>query len=130
MSITRDLLAYVEPWRRAHYEPGKRDCAQFVRGWVREQTGNDVGGDVEYTTLSEGIRALREAGIDDHVALAAQHLTEVHPAFAQEGDVAVIDISGGQALAILAGEFVYAVGVEGLHIAPRTAMTRAFTWVR
>lgn len=126
MNIARALKDYVAPWRESAFEPGKVDCAQFARGWVRLVTGQDVGGDVTYTTLADGVRTLRDVGIRDHIALAAQTLPEVHPAFAQEGDIAVVSTGEGDALAILAGEIVYALDHQGLRAIPRSTMTRAF----
>jgi len=57
------------------------------------------------------------------VALAAAHLPGIAPAFAQVGDLAVLD---DRAFGIVAGETIYCLGPQGLGLVPRGQMRRAF----
>ena len=63
-----------------------------------------------YTTLKGGLRILRQAGFEDHVALAAHFYDEVHAAFVSPGDLAVIDTPEGAALGVVQGEGAYVLG--------------------
>lgn len=120
------LHVYLDAWRDREFAPGTADCAQFVRGWVRERLNRDLGAGYVYGTIEEGLAELRSHGLRDHIALAARHLPEIHPAMAQPGDLAAVPTDEGPALAIVGGEYVYAVGPRGLSVMPRTRATRAF----
>lgn len=121
------LHDFLTRYRETPFEPGKADCAQFVRAWVRASTGQDFAADFQYSSLAEGQAALTAAGYIDHVDFVAAHLGEVHTAFARDGAVAVVTTDDGDALGILAGETVFALGPNGLMALPRSAMHRAFT---
>lgn len=120
------LHEYLAEWRGRRFEPGRADCAQFVRGWVFVRTRKDFGDGIDYATISAGLAALRRRGFADHIDLAARTLQEVPVAMAQLGDIAVIKTENGQALAIIGGEHVYALGRDGLCVMPRYKATRTF----
>ena len=107
------------------FRPGRHDCALFAAGWVKIVTGQDLarGWRSTYRSLLKGQHVLKDAGYADHVALAASHLPEIAPAFAQVGDIAVLD---DQAFGIVAGEMIYCLRLDGLGLVPRGQMRRAF----
>ena len=119
------LIAYAAEASARSFRPGRHDCALFAAGWVKQVTGQDFarGWRSTYRSLRRGQQLLEEAGYTDHVALAAAHLPEIAPAFAQVGDLAVLD---DQALGIVAGEMIYCLKPEGLGLVPRGQMRRAF----
>jgi len=119
------LIDYAAEAGQRPFRPGRHDCALFAAGWVKLATGRDLarGWRSAYRSLSKGQHMLEEAGYADHVALAAAHLPEVAPAFAQVGDIAVLD---NQAFGIVAGEMIYCLRPEGLGLVPRGQMRRAF----
>lgn len=119
------LIAYASEAGARPFRPGRHDCALFAAGWVKQVTGQDhaSGWRSTYRSLKRGQKLLEEAGFADHVALAAAHLPEIAPAFAQIGDLAVLD---DQAFGIVAGEMIYCLKPEGLGLVPRSAMRRAF----
>lgn len=80
-----------------------------------------------YTTLEGGLKRLRKAGFDDHVALVDSLFQEVAPAFAQVGDVAMIDAPDGPALGIIVGETIACLTPSGMGHLPREAALRAWT---
>ena len=119
------LIAYAAEAGQRPFRPGRHDCALFAAGWVKLATGRDLarGWRSSYRSLSKGQHMLEDAGYADHVALAAAHLPEVAPAFAQIGDIAVLET---QAFGIVAGEMIYCLRPEGLGLVPRGQMRRAF----
>jgi hypothetical protein len=119
------LIAYASEAGTRPFRPGRHDCALFAAGWVRIATGQDHarGWRSTYRSLKRGQQLLEEAGLADHVALAAAHLPEIASAFAQIGDLAVLD---DQAFGIVAGEMIYCLKPQGLGLVPRSTMRRAF----
>jgi hypothetical protein len=119
------LIAYAAEAGQRPFRPGRHDCALFAAGWVKLVTGRDLarGWRSTYRSLSKGQHMLEDAGFTDHVEFAAAHLPEVAPAFAQVGDIAVLD---NQAFGIVAGEMIYCLRPEGLGLVPRGQMRRAF----
>ena len=119
------LIAYAAEAGARPFRPGHHDCALFAAGWVKLATGQDLarGWRSTYRSLRRGQQLLEEAGFADHIALAAAHLPEIPPAFAQVGDVAVLET---QAFGIVTGEMIYCLKPQGLGLVPRSAMRRAF----
>ena len=119
------LIAYVHGAHSRPFCPGRHDCALFAAGWVKLITGLDLarGHRSKYRSVKGGHARLRQAGYAGPVALAAAHLTEVPPAFAQPGDLAVLDEA---TFGLLAGEMIYGLGPQGLAPVPRGQMRRAF----
>jgi hypothetical protein len=119
------LIAHAADAGARPFRPGRHDCALFAAGWVKQVTGHDLarGWRSTYRSLKRGQRLLQEAGFADHVALAAAHLPEIPPAFAQPGDLAVLE---DNAFGINAGEMIYCLKPQGLGLVPRGQMRRAF----
>lgn len=110
------------------FRPGRHDCALFAAGAVEAMTGRDLAAEWrgKYRTLKRGESLLRERGFEDHEDVCRALLPEVAPAFAQVGDVAVIEIDGGVALGVVQGEVVYCLHPGGAAIVPRARMVRAY----
>lgn len=123
------LQTHLHGLRLTPFRIGRHDCALFAAGCVEAMTGTDFAAPYRgrYATLRGGLRVLRRDGFTDAVALAEHHLVEVHPAFAREGDVAVVPTDDGPALGIVAGDILYLLRPDGLGIHPRDAMTRSFS---
>jgi hypothetical protein len=119
------LIAYAAEAGARPFRPGRHDCALFAAGWVKLATGQDLarGWRGTYRSLRRGQQLLEDAGYNDHVDFAAAHLPEIAPAFAQVGDIAVLD---DNAFGITAGEMIYCLKPQGLGLVPRSAMRRAF----
>lgn len=121
------LTDYVVQMMRADFRPGQADCALFAAGAVKAVTGEDhARGHRGYRTIAEGMRKLRRAGFEDHVALVASILPEIAPAFAQVGDVAVIETDEGPALGVVQGEMIYCLRPDGMGLVPLLSAVRAF----
>ena len=123
------LAEYLARTARVPFRPGRHDCALFAAGAVQAMTGCDLAAQWRgaYRTLKAGQAALRAAGFEDHVALAATLFAEVSPSFAQVGDLAVLpgDETGG-ALRVVQGAGVYVLRPEGMAVADRLNIERAF----
>ena len=119
------LIAYTAEAGARPFRLGRHDCALFAAGWVKLATGRDLvrGWCSTYRSLKRGQQLLEEAGFTDHVEFAAVHLPEIAPAFAQVGDLAVLE---DNAFGIVAGEMIYCLKPDGLGLVPRSAMHRAF----
>ncbi|MTH62114.1 hypothetical protein GL300_23225 [Paracoccus litorisediminis] len=112
---------------RTSFAYGRHDCALFAAGAVAAMTGTDhARGWRGYRSRAAGLRKLREAGFEDHIALVASHLEEIHPALAAPGDVAVVEGEDGPALGIVQGESIYILQREGLGLVSLLAAQRAF----
>lgn len=124
------LTDYVARAARVPYAIGRHDCALFAAGAVEAVTGRDPasGWRGAYDTKIAGLKALRRAGHDDHLAATAALLEEIHPAFAAAGDIAAVRDaeSGSLVLGVVQGEMVYVLRETGLGLVPRSAMVRAF----
>ena len=122
------LIAHLSRVVRQPFEMGQHDCALFAAGCVEAMTGADYAADFRgrYKTMKGGIRVLRKAGFEDHIALAASHFDEIAPAFAGEGDLAAVDTPDGLALGVVQGAGVYVLGLDGLGVVSRLQAVRAF----
>lgn len=122
------LIGYVSDAARRPFQLGVHDCALFSAGAVLAMTGIDYAADWRgrYTTLTGGLRVLRKAGYADHIDLAARHFDEVHPAFADLGDLAVVPTPDGDILGVVQGEMIYGLDHDGIAYTPRVRAVRAF----
>lgn len=125
MSRVEMLNAYAEKAKVRKFRPGSHDCALFVAGWVKLVTGNDPakGWRGQYRSLRKGQEMLEAAGIADPVDLAVSLLPEVPPAFAQIGDIALVD---GLAFGVVNGERIWVLQRTGIATVPLNRATRVF----
>lgn len=110
------------------FDEADRHCGWFAADAVLVMTGQDMVAHWRgrHKTMGGALRALRRAGYQDHVALVASLLPEVHPAFALPGDVMVLPELGGAALGILQGVNIYTRGRDGIMNIDRMQAIRAF----
>ncbi|QBF31489.1 hypothetical protein [Thalassococcus sp. S3] len=122
------LIAYVGRSVQRPFEEGVNDCALFLAGGVEAIRGTDYAAPYRgrYRTIAGGIRILRKAGFDDHVALAAHHLDEIPPAYLTAGDGAMVRTADGPALGIVQGHSIYLLGRKGMRLAPLLVAVRGF----
>jgi len=118
------LTGYVSGIATQPFSPGVLDCALFAAGAVDAMTGKNYAKKWRgYKTLKGGYKALKKAGFNDHIALAASILEEIKPAFASAGDIAVVDEN---ALGVVQGSMIYVVGPDGLGMVPMSRATKFF----
>ena len=126
MTRQQMLDAYLAKVRERKFRPGSHDCGLFVAGWVKALTGKDHGKPFRgrYRSMRRGAELLAEAGHASHVDYVASLFEEIPPAFAQTGDLAVVE---GDALGIVASDRVFVLRPDGLGHVSRLRMERAFT---
>ncbi|MFN4191809.1 MAG: DUF6950 family protein [Tabrizicola sp.] len=124
-SRLNDYLGEVAP---ADFRYGSNDCALFAAGAVRAMTGHDPAAAFRgvYSTLEGGLKRVRKAGFADHVAVVRTLFAEVPAAFAQVGDIAVLDSKGEPVLGVVVGEVVACLSPRGLGHVHRKHVTTAW----
>jgi hypothetical protein len=108
---------------RVPFEWGVHDCALFAADHVRAITETDFGVDFRgnYTTAFGAAKILKEKGCDDLLDLCKKLFPEVHPAFADAGDLLILEAPDtGYALAIVIGETIGVLTPNGYGILHRT----------
>ena len=123
------LNAYLAEVGGTPFGYGSLDCALFAAGCVGAMTGIDPAAAWRgrYTTLEQGVRALRRAGHADPEALATALYAEVPVAEAQVGDLAVLaeEADGLPIMGIVVGARIAVLRPEGLATIPLVDEARA-----
>lgn len=101
-------------------------CIGFAAGAVEAQTGIDpLDGVKPWKTMKGAAAELQRRG--GWIEAVSSRLSEIPPAFAQRGDVALVQGPGVTALMIVEGDFLVGVGETGLIRLPREAMRAAWS---
>ena len=101
-------------------------CIGFAAGAVKVQTGIDPLEDVKpWKDMKGAASELKKRG--GWFEAVSSRLTEIPPAFAKRGDVALVEGPGVTALMIVDGETLVGVGADGLVRLPRDAMKVAWS---
>lgn len=127
------LMQYLAERARTPVDPNAPVCAEFTAGAVEAITGHNLGiaWRGKYPTVASGLRALRQAGFADHVALAAAMFEAIPPAFACAGDIAVLPGENDiRVLGVVQGPNIYVQTVMGVGAVPLTDAIAAFKVAR
>jgi hypothetical protein len=111
------------------FDWGDRDCALFCADCIKAMTGEDIAADLRgtYSTAMGALKAIRSTGADDLVSLAANRMTEIHPARATSGDLMAMRAEEtGWALGICLGERVAVMSPTGFATVARSKAEKAF----
>lgn len=101
-------MAYLSDHARDPFIYGRLDCALFVAGAVEAMTGVDhARGFRGYKTIQAGMKKVQSKGFQDHIEIVSSLFAENAPAFAQPGDIAVVEGDDGPALGVVQGEAIY-----------------------
>lgn len=108
------------------------DCLMQPAGAIEAQTGRDLadGHRGRYRTARGAAAYLRGLGFDSAEALLDSILDPVPPAFAQRGDIALIQIPEGPAVpgVVIGGEALFVVHGEPEPLrVPRSAWVKAWS---
>lgn len=125
------FAAEMDRQRRDPFAWGQADCAiGLAAGAVQALTGQDLGAEWRgrYKTPAGALRVLRKAG---HASLAdavAASLPEIHPVYADIGDIGLIEADGplGCALCVVDFSGLIVLTENGHGRRPRDDMKRAF----
>jgi hypothetical protein len=121
------LTDYLRSVARQGFAYGRHDCCTFTAGCVAAMTGVDpMRGFRGYRTLAAGLRRADARGFPDHIAVVATLFAECPPAYAQAGDIAVVEGETLHSLGIVQGARIYVIGPHGIGTVPLDAARRAF----
>ena len=124
-----DLLAnHIEEWRHKKFEWGRADCALFCLYAEKAICGSSRFDDFigQYRSAAGSVKALLKIGAGDLAASVGARLDEIEPVKAQRGDVALIDTPDGDALSLIVGDKVAAMGKDGLVFLPLSAAKKVW----
>ncbi|SHI91145.1 DUF6950 family protein [Wenxinia saemankumensis] len=118
------LEAVLRDARGRAFAYGAWDCALFAADCIAAMTGKDPAAELRgYDSFRAGLDRLRALGHAGHVSYAATLFPEISAEQLRAGDLAVLS---GRTLAICQGRLIYAPSRQGLAIADRSTVTRAF----
>ena len=122
------LNDHIEEWRHKKFEWGKADCALFCLYAEKAICGASRVDDFigKYRSAAGSVKALLKIGGGDLAASVGARLAEIDPSKAQRGDVALIDTPLGDALSLVVGDKVAAMGKDGLVFLPLSAAKQAW----
>lgn len=122
------LNDHIEEWRHKKFEWGKADCALFCLYAEQAMCGASRFDDFigKYRSAAGSVKALLKIGGGDLAASLGARLSEIEPSKAQRGDVALIDTPLGDALSLVVGDKVAAMGPDGLVFLPLSAAKKAW----
>jgi len=122
------LQAHIEEWRHKKFEWGKSDCGHFCLYAEKAMCGASRFDDWigQYSSQNGFARFLVKMGVGDLAASVGARLREINPSKAQRGDVALIDTPAGDALSLVIGDKVAAMGKDGLVFLPLISAKKAW----
>ena len=122
------LAEHVEAWRNKKFRWGRYDCALFCLNAEKVMTGSTRFPEFINTYSSEkgSIEALAGAGFDSLESLVDARLEQIKLTMAQRGDVALISTPNGDALSLVIGNHLAAMGRSGLVFLPVSEAKKAW----
>jgi len=126
------LAALIEARREAPFAWGEQDCCTLAADAVLAFTGVDPMAALRGSYASEAEAEAILAGQGGLAELAARQaaavgLGDCHPAFAQRGDVALVEHGNTLAMGVVVGAAVAVPGPDGLLFLPPAAIQRAWS---
>lgn len=120
------LHEYLASKEKTGFSFGRLDCALFTAGAVAAMTDEDPAAGFRggYKTRLGGLRKIRAAGFRDQIDFVEKTFTEIRPAFAQVGDVVLLNDG---VMGICAGDRIAVAGDQGLAFVPLEMVARAFS---
>ncbi|WP_160119625.1 DUF6950 family protein [Rhodovarius lipocyclicus] len=126
------LAAFIDARRYTPFAWGTNDCAMLAADAVLELTGMDPAAQYRgaYATEDQADGMISAAGgleaLSDSLAAAAG-LGSCMPAFAQRGDLVLVEHGNIRALGVVTGDAVAVPGPDGLAFLPVRAAVRAWS---
>lgn len=123
------LVRYLAASARRSLRPGQHDCVIWAAGAREAMTGEDLTSAVRgaYNTIQEGLELARSMGWPEPWMAVVSGLEEVPPAFAQVGDIALLDGDDGlPAMGVVQGALIYVLGLRGTNLVPMTSARRVW----
>lgn len=122
------LYKTISTYEQKPFQYGFCDCAIFGSDIIQAITGDDPAQHFRgrYKTKIGGLRAIRKAGFRDQADYLEKTFETIHPAFAQVGDLGLIDTEEGPAIVVVLGAFAAGLGSDGLVRFQISEITKAF----
>ena len=125
------LAVEMDRQRREPFKWGRHDCViGFGAAIVQALTGEDLarGYRGKYRTPEKAAEIIAESGAETLGDFIAGFLPEIHPAFAQVGDIGVVEADGviGQAVCMFDASGLVVLTEDGHGRRPRGDAIRAF----
>lgn len=122
------LIQHIEDWRHKKFEWGKSDCALFCLYAEKAMCGASRFDDFlgQYSSAKGSLKALCQYGQRNLSDTVSDRLPEVDLLKAQRGDIALVDTPTGDALSLVIGNKLAAMGENGLVFLPLNAAKK--TW--
>jgi len=122
------LNDHIEEWRHKKFEWGKSDCGHFCLYAEKAICGASRFDDWigQYSSQNGFARFLVKMGLGDLATSVGARLREIKVLEAQRGDVALIDTPLGDALSLVVGDKVAAMGKDGLIFLPLMSAKKAW----
>jgi hypothetical protein len=125
------LAVYVERHRDTPFTWGQHDCARFALGWVQlaredlDPATDALAERLAYTDARGALEFMQGSGLGQLVQDWDQ-LAACDVAYAQRGDVVLVEINGRESLAVCVGAEACGPGASGLAFVPMTAARAAW----
>lgn len=125
------LAAVVAERMRTPFVWGTHDCALWAADCVYAVTGEDPATDLRgtYSTAFEAVDVLQRLGGLEAIA-SARIGPQVNPKLAQVGDIAMCQVEGRDALAVVMGSHLLAPGESGLVPVPMSEARKVWRCTR
>lgn len=126
------LSAWLAATADRRHRFGHHDCLMQPAGAIEAQTGRDFGADHRgrYNGAAGAARYLRRLGFGSAEALLDSILDPIPPAFAQRGDIALLQVPQGEAVpgVVIGGEALFLIHGEPEPLrASRAAWAKAWS---
>ena len=120
------LAAFNQARRRMPFAWGSNDCVTLAADWIEEATGVDPIADIRgwSDALSAGRTIEALGGLE--AAITARLGDGIAPAFAQRGDVVLLDIAGRETVGVVYGTHAMGPGEEGAVMVPMSVALAAW----
>lgn len=107
---------------------GKNDCTLFGADVVLALTGVDLAASYrgKYRSLRGGMKLLKSDGYTSNVDYIEKNFPEISLAFANAGDLCLINTEEGEAIAVLIGTVAAGIGPNGLIRFPLDQISKTF----
>ncbi|MBQ4814246.1 hypothetical protein J8M20_22960 [Pseudoalteromonas luteoviolacea] len=110
---------------------GTFDCCLFVADWLLVVNGVDVAADFRgrYKSAIGAKRRLTRLGFSDVQSVFKHHLKPIEIAYAQRGDIALVEFEGELVGGIVCMNSVYCVTDIGLSVLEMSAVNSCYSQV-
>ncbi|KZN39851.1 DUF6950 family protein [Pseudoalteromonas luteoviolacea] len=125
------LQRYLDACEDKVFNWGTFDCCLFVADWLNVVNGVDVAADFRgrYKTAIGAKRRLTRLGFSDIQSVFKHHLKPIEIAYAQRGDIALVEFEGELVGGIVCMNIVYCVTNIGLSVLEMSAVSSCYSQV-